>query len=300
MPKFTASLNVPQYASTPSSAQNGDVYYNTTTHTFYARINGTWTDLAATGGGGGTPGIAESVRAAVRNVTGSTISKGSVVYLNGVNGQKPTIAKAIATGDSSSAETIGWVEDDITNNSDGYVTTFGILNNVNTNGFTDGAYLYLSGTTAGAYTATKPYAPIHNVTVGFVVKGGSVGAGQVFVLIKNGFELDELHDVATHDFPPNDNESLTFDDASDLWKPAKKSAVYYQATAPASPKDGDIWVESDNDITTNIIPTASTSTAGIVQLTDSVSSSSTTTAATANSVKTVSDSAEFLAYIFFD
>jgi len=121
--------------------------------------------------------------------------KGSIVYLNGVNGEKPTIAKAIATGDGTSAETIGWVENDINNNADGYVTTFGILNNVNTQAYADGDYLYLSGTTAGGYTATKPYAPTHNVTVGFVVKGGSVGAGQVFVLIKNGFELEELHDV---------------------------------------------------------------------------------------------------------
>jgi hypothetical protein len=248
MPKFTASLNVPQYSSTPSSAHNGDVYYNTTSNTFYAYIGGSWVDLAATGGGGGGgTGVAESVRAAVRNVTGSTITKGSVVYLNGVNGQKPTIAKAIATGDGTSAETIGWVENDISNNSDGYVTTFGILDNVNTNGFADGDYLYLSGTTAGAYTNTKPYAPTHNVTVGFVVKGGSVGAGQVFVLIKNGFELDELHDVDVHSTLPADNESLTFDDASDLWKPAKKSAIYYQTTAPSSPKPGDIWVDSDDN-----------------------------------------------------
>lgn len=195
MPKFTASLNVPQYSSTPGSAHNGDVYYNTTSNTFYAYINGSWVDLAANTGGGGGTGIAESVRAAVRNVTGSTITKGSVVYLSGVNGEKPTIAKAIAGGDSTSASTLGWVESDIDNNSDGYVTTFGILNNVNTQAYSDGQYLYLSGTTAGGTTSTKPYAPTHNVTVGFVVKGGSVGAGQVFVLIKNGFELDELHDV---------------------------------------------------------------------------------------------------------
>jgi hypothetical protein len=196
MPKFTASLNVPQYASTPSSAHNGDVYYNTTSNILYGYIGGTWTDLAATGGGGGgTSTVAESVRAAVRNVTGSTIAKGSIVYLSGVNGEKPTIAKALAGNDSTSASTFGWVENDINNNADGYVTTFGILNNVNTQAYSDGQYLYLSGTTAGAATATKPYAPTHNVTVGFVVKGGSVGAGQVFVLLKNGFELEELHDV---------------------------------------------------------------------------------------------------------
>lgn len=258
MPKFTASLNVPQYSSTPSSAHNGDVYYNTTSNTFYAYISGAWVDLAATvgGGGGGGTGIAESVRAAVRNVTGSTITKGSVVYLNGVNGEKPTIAKAIATGDSSSAETIGWVENDISNNADGYVTTFGILNNVNTQAFSDGQYLYLSGTTAGAVTSTKPYAPTHNVTVGFVVKGGSVGAGQVFVLIKNGFELDELHDVAIHDFPPSDGQSLSWDDANSLWKPATRiasvSGTSNQVTA--STTGGAVTLSLPQNIATSSTP----------------------------------------------
>lgn len=218
MPKFTASLNVPKYSSEPPSAQNGDIYYNSTTNILYGYIGGVWTDLAGGGGGGGGGGstIAESLRAQVRNVTGSTITKGSIVYLNGVNGEKPTVAKAIATGDGTSAETIGWVENDISNNSDGYVTTFGILNNVNTQAYADGDYLYLSGTTAGQYTNVKPYAPVHNVTVGFVVKGGSVGAGQVFVLIKNGFELEELHNVDAQS--PTDGQVLTYDSTTSLWK----------------------------------------------------------------------------------
>lgn len=218
MPKFTASLNVPKYSSEPPSAQNGDVYYNTTTNTLYGYIGGIWTDLAGGGGGGGGGGslIAESVRASVRNVTGSTITKGSIVRLLGANGEKPTIAKALAGNDAGSANTLGWVENNIDNNSDGYVTTFGILNNVNTSGFTDGDYLYLSGTTAGGYTNIKPYAPVHNVTVGFVVKGGSVGAGQVFVLIKNGFELEELHNVDAQS--PSDGQVLTYDSTTSLWK----------------------------------------------------------------------------------
>lgn len=217
MPKFTASLNVPKYSSEPPSAQNGDIYYNSTTNILYGYIGGVWTDLAGGGGGGGGGStISESLRAQVRNVTGSTITKGSIVYLNGVNGEKPTIAKAIATGDSTSAETIGWVENDINNNSDGYVTTFGILNNVNTQSYADGDYLYLSGATAGQYTNVKPYAPVHNVTVGFVVKGGSVGAGQVFVLIKNGFELEELHNVDAQS--PSDGQVLTYDSTTSLWK----------------------------------------------------------------------------------
>jgi len=46
----------------------------------------------------------------VLNNSGSTIAKGSVVYINGASGNKPTIAKAIATGDSTSAQTFGLVQ----------------------------------------------------------------------------------------------------------------------------------------------------------------------------------------------
>jgi hypothetical protein len=53
MPKFTASLNLPKYATAPSSAVDGDVYYNTADHKVYSRINGAWVDLAASGSGSG-------------------------------------------------------------------------------------------------------------------------------------------------------------------------------------------------------------------------------------------------------
>jgi len=51
MPKFSATLNLPKYATAPTSPTpvNGDVYYNTTDNAVYSRINGAWVDLAATG-----------------------------------------------------------------------------------------------------------------------------------------------------------------------------------------------------------------------------------------------------------
>ena len=52
MPKLLNKTNLPNYASAPSSPTNGDIYYNTTDHIVYARVNGAWVDLGAGGGSG--------------------------------------------------------------------------------------------------------------------------------------------------------------------------------------------------------------------------------------------------------
>lgn len=53
MPRLLNKTNLPNYSSAPSSPTNGDIYYNTTDHIVYARINGAWIDLGAGGGGSG-------------------------------------------------------------------------------------------------------------------------------------------------------------------------------------------------------------------------------------------------------
>lgn len=151
----------------------------------------------------------------VRNNSGATITKGSVVYINGASGNNPTIAKAIATGDSTSAQTFGLVQADITNNSNGYVVVTGDLIGVNTSAIAEGSQLYLSSTTAGAYTTTKQLAPAHLVYIGVVTRSHAT-LGQIEVKIQNGYELDELHDVAISS--KTNNQVLVYESSTDLWK----------------------------------------------------------------------------------
>jgi uncharacterized membrane protein len=61
-------------------------------------------------------------------------------------------------------------------------------------GLTGGTPIWLSPTTPGAYTSTKPIAPNHTVLIGYVVRVNAT-VGSIFVNISNGWELDELHDV---------------------------------------------------------------------------------------------------------
>jgi len=88
----------------------------------------------------------------VYNSTGATLTKGTVVYINGGQGNLPTVTKAIATGDATSAQTYGIVQADITNMNNGYVVVIGSLMDLDTQAYATGTQLYLSSTTAGAWT----------------------------------------------------------------------------------------------------------------------------------------------------
>jgi hypothetical protein len=151
----------------------------------------------------------------IRNATGATLTKGTVVYISGATGNKPTVSKALATGDSTSAQTFGLCQTDIANNSNGNVVCVGDITGLDTSAFTEGVQLYLSSTTAGTYTTTKQLAPAHLVYVGVVTRSHPT-QGQIEVKIQNGYELDEIHDVAISSLA--NNQGLFYESATDLWK----------------------------------------------------------------------------------
>tara|TARA_R110000822_G_scaffold35007_21_gene98935 strand:- start:335 stop:1819 length:1485 start_codon:yes stop_codon:yes gene_type:complete len=157
----------------------------------------------------------------VRNTTGATLTKGTAVYISGATGQLPTVSKALATGDATSAQTLGLITSDLANNSNGYVTIIGLIANINTNSYTDGQQLYLSPTTAGELTATKPYAPQHLVYVA-VVAHAHITQGKLLVKVQNGYEMDELHNVSAQS--PTSGQTLIYNASTSLWEKANLTA----------------------------------------------------------------------------
>lgn len=152
----------------------------------------------------------------VYNQTGSALTDGQVVYCTGSQGQRLTVALAQANSDATSAAIIGVVTEPIPNNSEGFITVQGTVHGLDTSAYTDGQVIYLSPTTAGAWTTTKPQAPQHLVLVGYIVKGGSVGAGSIYVHVQNGYELDELHDVKITSIA--NGNVLQYDNTIPAWK----------------------------------------------------------------------------------
>jgi len=151
----------------------------------------------------------------VRNTTGATLTKGTAVYISGATGQIPTVSKALATSDATSAQTLGLITADIANNANGFVTIIGLIANLNTSAYTDGAQLYLSPTTAGTLTATKPYAPQHLVYMA-VVSHAHPTQGKLIVKVQNGYELDEIHNVSAQS--PTTGQTIVWNSATSLWE----------------------------------------------------------------------------------
>lgn len=177
-----------------------------------------------------------SVTTYVRNAEASTLNIGEVVYLFGQQGDRASVKRAIGSGDSTSATTLGVVAASIASSSDGPVVTQGYAYGLNLSAFTAGQIVYLSPTVAGGITSTKPAAPNHLVYVGVVVRANA-GDGILYVRAQNGYELDELHDVQA--LNPTNGDTIKFDSSDNQWKsqpevPSGSVQMFAGSSAPTN------------------------------------------------------------------
>jgi len=151
----------------------------------------------------------------VKNQTGSTITKGSLVYASGTVGSsgRISVSKFIANGTIDPIYLLGITAHDLTNGEDGYVISYGKIRQVNTDTFAAGAILYPSPTTAGVWTDVEPVAPNIDLPIGFCVNS-SLNNGTIAIRVASGFSLSELHDVAISS--PVSNASLYYNGG--LWR----------------------------------------------------------------------------------
>lgn len=155
----------------------------------------------------------------VKNSTGSTITKGTPVYVSGANGTNMLISVSSNASEATSSKTLGLTSTSMINNAFGDVITEGLLSGLNTSAATIGDAVWLGVTGALIYgIANKPVAPAHLVFIGVVTRVHA-SQGEIFVKVQNGFELNELHNVLLDaDASIADNEVLAWDSATSLWK----------------------------------------------------------------------------------
>lgn len=161
--------------------------------------------------------------ARVLNNSGSILTEAGyqAVKITSAQGQRLAVGLAQANNEANSKDTLGLVTENIANNQEGFVTTSGLVRQIDTTGdlqsevWVDGDTLYLSPTVPGGVTKVKPLAPQQTVIVGFVVYAHKT-QGKIFVKVDNGYEISELHDVRITSVA--NNNILKYNSSLSVWE----------------------------------------------------------------------------------
>lgn len=239
--KFLVSPRLPAGSTNPATGNEGDLWFNTTEDAVYVYDGAAWVRNGVPSGGTAGQILSKTdgtnyntqwidnyttdVRQIVKNDSGVTLAKGTVVYVSGANGSNVLVKPAQATADSESVTTIGFLLQSLAANGIGFVITEGLIGGINTAAATAGDPVWLSPTTPGGVVygiASKPSAPNHLVYLGIVSRAHAVN-GEILVTVNNGWELDELHNVSITS--PSTGQVLTYDAVAGYWKNAAVSAT---------------------------------------------------------------------------
>lgn len=209
----------------------------------------------------GVGGTANKISQEVINNTGTTLYKGQVVTAAGAVGASGQLRVVLSSNvsDPLSSKTFGILEDTILDGAIGTVVTEGLIEGIDTSSAQPGDAVWL-GSTPGSVIyglANKPSAPNHLVFVGIVTRA-QAQTGSIFVKVQNGFEIDELHDVAISN--KQNNQVIRYNSTTGQWSnqtidnlfdPAGSAAAAQSAAASA--------LSSHESDTTNIHGIADTS-----------------------------------------
>lgn len=243
----------------------------------------------ATEGVAWTVNYADKLYVYVKNETGTTLTKGQAVYISGANGTNALVSLADADLENTSSKTLGLLVQTLAQGDHGYVITNGRLDGIDTSGATAaGDTVWLSSTAGGRVYVNPPAKPAHAVYLGVVTRKHAV-TGEIEVKVQNGYELQELHNVENG--TPTTGDVLRYNSTNSLWE---HSPALTDLTTTVAGKVASVGATAPITSTGGTTPTiaindASTSAKGAVQLEDSTTSTSTTKAATPNSVKSAYD-----------
>jgi len=126
----------------------------------------------------------------VVNQTGTQINNGEVVYVTGVSSNKLSVAPYSASMDIEADLVLGLATEDIADTEFGFITQFGMVRDINTDGFGVGTPLY-ANTGSSGYTDITPDPPDHTIFLGFVTKEDAT-EGQIQLNVNHLRDADEI------------------------------------------------------------------------------------------------------------
>ena len=151
------------------------------------------------------------------------LNDGDVVYASGAVGAsgKIEVNKFVADDSISEIYMLGVATHAIGLNQFGYITTFGAVRGIPTDGtaesetWIDGTVLYASSTVAGQLTNVKPTAPNQKISVAMVITANSTN-GTLYVRPTRNLHVDDLHDV--HAPTPSNNDIFLWNNGNTRWE----------------------------------------------------------------------------------
>ena len=169
-----------------------------------------------------------------------------LVYKTGVVGASAviTFAPAVA-GITRGDDILGCATEPIANNAFGRITTYGIVNNITTNGtaygetWADNDDIYYNPTTGGL-TKTIPSAPGLKLLVGTVINAGSGGSGSFIVKLGVATNLKDLSDVQLAS--STGGQLLSYNQTGGYWKNTSLTAGTGISITPTT--GGDVTIAS--------------------------------------------------------
>lgn len=207
---MTGNLNAPSV-----SANYYDFNLTATTTAAEGRLR--WSDAYKTFLIGGPNNIemaaGQEVSIRVRNMTGSSMPKGSVVYVSGFDSNLPTVALASASSEAQTHKGLGVLKQTLGDGDRGLMAVYGLIEDIDLGTYTVGSILYLS-LTPGLFTSSYAPAKSHPELIGTVIQNGANGV--LFVHIQHGYELNEIHDVSR--LSASEGQTLVWNSTSSIYE----------------------------------------------------------------------------------
>jgi hypothetical protein len=139
----------------------------------------------------------------IKNGAAVSIATGQLVMATSALGASGKIigAPAIANGTVSPEYFLGVAAQTIAPNDFGYVADFGLVRGFNSSGapygetWVDGQILFANASVTGGLTNSAPAFPGFSTPIAIVINAATGGSGSIFVRMKTGEYLRQLHDV---------------------------------------------------------------------------------------------------------
>ena len=240
--KFLTGLNLVVLDTDPATGSEGELYFNSSASVAKIYQAGAWSVLGA----GDVDSKSTSSVYLVRNNTGSTILKGTLVSASGAepSGRIDVEPFAAVGGINSELTVMGMATANISNGVNGEVISFGTLTGLDTRGdvasgiavgdetWAAGDILFAHPTVAGKLTKVRPQ---HDLAVAFItVRHASTGQIAVRIVPGNN-HLEWMHDVLISGSVQN-NEILSYDLSNGLWinKTASETGLLTEESASST------------------------------------------------------------------